>query len=93
MPYGRLLRFGRFWLITVAELGLKILLLQTLIPIRQSAEEGHGDGLGFVGEGGENDSGFEWDAVDCLKGKRYNKMEGSETSWDWYQPAEASGEG
>ena len=66
------------------------LLLKTLVAIRETAEESHGDGLGFVGEGGEDDSGFEWDAVDCLKGQRYDKMKGAETAWNRYQPSETS---
>ena len=56
-----------------------LFLPQTLIPIRKTTEKSHRYGLGFVGEGSEDDSGFERDAVDCLKGERYDKMEGTET--------------
>lgn len=45
------------------------LFIQAFISIRSAAEEGHSDGLGLMGEGGEYDSGFERDAVDGLQSK------------------------
>lgn len=66
------------------------LFLKTFISIRYAAEDGHGDGLGFVGEGGEDYAGFERDSVDGLEGEGYYEVKGSETAWYGYEPAEAS---
>ena len=54
--------------------------------------EGHCDGLGFVGEGGEDYSGLERDAVDGLQGKGYYEVEGSEAAGNRYKPAETAGQ-
>ena len=61
-----------------------LLLLQTLIAIRKTTEDGHGHGLRFVREGGEDDAGFEWDSVYGLEGQRDYEVKCTEAAGNRY---------
>ena len=64
---------------------------ERLVQIGNSSACSHSYGLGFVGEGGEDKSHFERDAVDCGKGEGYYEMEGPETARYGNKPAETAG--
>ena len=60
-----------------------------LVEVGDTSAYGHGDGLGFVREGGEDYSHFERYSVDGGQGQGYDEVEGPEASRDRDKPAEA----
>ena len=42
---------------------------ESLVDIGSAAADSHGDGLGFMRQGGEDDARLEWNAVDGGQGQ------------------------
>ena len=61
-----------------------------LVEVGDASAYGHGDGLGFVREGGEDYSHFERYSVDGGQGQGYDEVESPEASGYRHQPPETA---
>ena len=66
------------------------LFLQGFVAVGSGAEEDLGDGLGGVGDGGVDDTGLHWDAVDGREGESDDEVEGAYASGNGYCKSESA---